>query len=36
MYSVYAWELANIDVGCMVIIHMHWLTLMHGAWKFLE
>jgi len=35
VFGVYVRALTNIDVRFVVIIHGHWLALMHGAWKFL-
>lgn len=31
VYGVYVHKLANICTRCVVIIHGHWLALMHGA-----
>jgi len=35
VYDVYARTLANVNVGCVMIMHMHWLTLIQNALNFL-
>jgi len=34
VYDVYTWTLTNIDARCVVIIHGHWLALIHeNSWN---